>query len=149
MGNYSGYIISHGTPSEAGMKWDNPPSCDPFPTKIKLGALGLKREKKELICLIGDGPGAELLEFCRIPFADTTVTKCASLPIRAGPRRPWNSRLTDIKVLAEQITPVTPDRDLPFNWFWLLAATALLIAAAGGYLVYRRQKTGSWPWSDD
>jgi len=109
-------------------------------TKANSGALVIRREKTELICLASDKPGADLAEIGRFPFTDTTVRKVRLFADSGGSPTPIDARFFDFKVRAEEIAGGIVQREVTGGLGWWITAgviTTLVI----GVVVYRRRKT--------
>ena len=99
----------------------------------------LRREKKELICLVADKPGADLVELCRVPFGDNTIRKVRIFADSGGSSTALNARIGSIKILAEEITGGLPKREKGGRWWWWLGGAVLLCAGIATYVIYWRR----------
>jgi hypothetical protein len=138
VGNVNGYIVSQGKPSDAGMQYE---STD-YGSRSQKGALVIRREKKELVCLVADQPSAEPFEVCRIPFTDATIRKVRIFADSGGSPTSMDARISAIKIQAEEITGGIPKRDRGGGRLGWLGVAALLVVGAVGCVVYRRRQAG-------
>jgi hypothetical protein len=129
----NGYFVEQGKVADGGITWE-PVQTVPCATKTKTGKLGLKREKKELVCLYAEPPSWEFFELCRIPFSEGPVRKIRIFADTGGSPTPLDARISDIKIQAEALAK----REEPGSWGWLLALAALVVFGAAAFLIYRR-----------
>jgi hypothetical protein len=135
----TGYLVTKGVKDDAG-KWQF--HTDLWPAAPKKGKLMLRREQKEIVCLVADKPGDELRELARHAFPDMTVRTVRLFGDPGESPTAVDARFSNIQVRAEEITGGVPQRDETSNfWWWMLAAAAL--AAGVGYFIYR------WRYGDE
>ena len=142
-GKGSVYIVTEARREGDEMKYTN----KNFPTEAKKGRLVLLREKKDVVCLAGDGAG-ELKELCRLPFTDASVQKVLIVADPGAAPTDMDARISEFKIRAEEITHKIPKRDAPRGWGLWFAGAAVLGVAVGGYFAFRRYRHGQWGWSN-
>ncbi len=131
----AGYIVTRAVQGPSGMTYDTTHT----PTKAMSGRLALRREKKELVCLAGDGDKSDLVELCRLPFTDATVREVRIYADPGGSETGLDARIFNFRVVAEEITGGIPERDKyrGLGWWPWIAAVVL---GGGAWLGWRRWK---------
>ena len=130
-----GYIVTRGLPGEGG---ETKYETTHFPGQAKFGRLILRREKNELICLVGEGK-KEPEEIQRIPFTLSTIKKVRIFADSGGSPEALDARLGNIKIRADEITGSIPKSDMPGGIGWLVVAGLFVVAAIAYYVFRRRQ----------
>jgi hypothetical protein len=141
-GKGSVYIVTEAQKESGEMKYTN----KHFPTEAKKGRLVLLREKKEVVCLAGDGVG-ELQELCRLPFTEASLQRVLIVADPGAAPTDMDARISEFKIRAEEITHKIPKRDAPRGWGPWFAGGAFFGIAVGGYFAFRRYRYGQWGWS--
>ncbi len=134
----SGYVVSWSKPSDDGMHYDG----RHYPTQMNRGRLVLRREKKELICLVEDEPHGERHELYRVPFTDRTVRKVRIFADPGGSPTKLEARLANLTFRAEEIAGGIPQREQNTSGWWLLLVfgTGVSIALSFWFWRIRRSK---------
>ena len=101
----------------------------------------IKREKKDLLCLVADTPDGEFRELRRIPFTDAGIRKVRVFADTGGSTAPMDARISNIRIQAEEITGGLPKRERGTSWAWwhtTLLLCVLFGALGAAILIYRR-----------
>ncbi len=107
------------------------------PTAAKVGRIGLRRVKKELVFLTADSPAAPLEEVERLPFTDGTIGAVRFFADTGGSPTALDVRVRAIQIRAEEIAAGTPQREhRARSWWWLW----LVVAVAGGVPLWRLRR---------
>jgi hypothetical protein len=130
-----GYVVTRGEPLGGNTKFET----TRYFTRATRGRLVLRRLQGELTCLAAN-EGKDLEELCTVPFIDGTVRQVRVFADQGGSQTPLDARLSRITVHAEEITGGFPRREQPRPFPWWPIPSALLLIAAGLFLLRRRLK---------
>src|SRR5262249_37092757 len=107
-----------------------------FPTKATMGQMVLRREGDEAICLAADSLTDSLREIERVPFTRATSRRVGLLADPGGSGQAMDTRITGLRIKAEEITGGIPERDQESNLTWWLLIGAVVVIG-GGYAFWR------------
>jgi hypothetical protein len=143
-GKGPGYVVTRGTTDGGEKKYEG----SHYPATAKTGRLVLRREKKDVVCLVADTPQGELNELCRLPFAQDSI-KVRLVADNGGSHTTLDARLNDIRIRAVEIAGGLPKYEppRPWGWWWWAGLGVAGFAATG--LVTLRFRSGRWLWSRD
>jgi hypothetical protein len=132
-GKGTAYIVTEMRKEGGEIKYYN----SDFPTTATKGRLVLMREKKEVVCLAGDG-AAEPKELCRVPFTEASVQRVLIVADPGAAPTDMDARISQFTIRAEEITHKIPKRDAPRDWGWWLTGAVVIGCAVGGFFIFRR-----------
>jgi hypothetical protein len=141
-GKGPGYMVTRGTTDGGEKKYDG----THHPTTAKTGRLVLRREKKEVICLVSDTPQEEPHELARMPFPQDSI-KVRLVADNGGSHTTVDARLNELRIRGFEIVGGIPKYEPPKPWGWWWWAGLGLMGFATVGVVGLRFRSGHWVWS--
>ena len=138
-GKTNEYLVTLGEKEEGKPKYSHP-SREATPSKK--GRLIIRREKKEIVCLVADKPTEEPRELARVPFSTGTIKQIRLFADTGGSPTDLDARLANLQVttVTEEITAGTPRSEERIAWGWWLTVLGAILLPFLGYWLYRHQR---------